>query len=173
MHDCPILQKYAVVMGIWTVVRAVFINLYSLPRHNPPYAGECVVCTVYIKVCVLRHCITFLVRFGFFPLAVGLSFAGVTFPDFFVLEHPLQVASFPLSRRFFCELENCVCSGGFPHNRQTTAAAEDAAIAGEPSGWTNINIIGSERKVPSDVGAACMIVQVYKFTKVGSGDGKV
>ncbi len=85
------------------------------------------VCKAYIRVRVLCHCITFSVRFAFFSLAVGLSFAGITLPDFFVFEHTLQVASFPLPRRFFCEFENGVSSGGFPHNRQTAAAAEDAA----------------------------------------------
>ena len=106
--------------------------------------AECVR-TACIRVCVLRHCITSLFRFS--SLAVGGTFVGGT--TVFAPEHSLQVAALPCLKRFFCDLENSVSSAVFPHNRQAAASIEDAptfvpSVAGKLSGYTSINVIGSE-----------------------------
>ena len=101
--------------------------------------------TACVRVCVLRHCIT-----------VGVTFGGTTA---FAPEHSLQVAALPCLKRFFCDLENSVSSAVFPHNRQAAASIEDAPTfapsgAAKLSGYTSINVIGSESKTSTRVGAA-------------------
>ena len=70
-------------------------------------------------------------RWNNISVSVGLTFAEVAFVKLVLPPvHSLHVADLPCLTRFFCDLENSVCSAVFPHLEQRTAAsAEDAARA--------------------------------------------